>query len=211
MNLKDQVILCLDSACGAGSVAVFVHGECKAFVADAVSGTQAKNLIPMVEQALKESGVGYTQLNTIVSTIGPGSFTGIRIALSSARAFGLALKIPVVGVSTVACLAHHQQGAALAVLNAGKGDVFVQAFDAACHALDEAHMLPASELRTHYPTQHAIGQLSLIGEEPNILPNAQMAGEALLTHLHLIAPPEPFYIRPPDAVIPATWLRRRRP
>lgn len=200
MNLKDQVFLCLDSACGAGSVAVFVRGECKAYVADTISGTQAKNLIPMVEQALAEANVAYEELDVIASTIGPGSFTGIRIALSAARAFGLALKKPVLGASTLACLAHHYGGSVISLLNAGKGDVFIQSFDAALKALDEVRMVPLSDVQKNQPM---IGQLSLIGNAPDTLPNAKMLGELALAHANWLVAPEPLYIRPPDAKLPA--------
>jgi tRNA threonylcarbamoyladenosine biosynthesis protein TsaB len=202
MNLKDHVFLCMDSACGAGSVAVFVRGACVASVADEVSGTQAKNLIPMVEQALGEACVGYADLAAIVATIGPGSFTGIRIALSSARAYGLALQKPVVGVSTLACVANHHAGDALAILNAGKGEAFVQAFNAQMQPLDEPHMLPIAEIRAQFPNAHLVGQLSLLGAGESTLPNAKMAGELLLAHPEFAVAPEPLYIRAPDAKLP---------
>lgn len=61
---------------------------------------QAAKLMPMVQEVVAEAGIGFGDLGLIITTVGPGSFTGLRISLSAARAMGLALGIPVQGVST---------------------------------------------------------------------------------------------------------------
>ncbi len=203
IDLKHQIFLSLDTACGHGSVAVFVRGACASRVEDPAHGMQAKRLISMVEQALNESGVRYADMDAIVCTVGPGSFTGIRIALAAARAFGLAQGVPVVGVSTLACVAF--QGIAqprLAVLNAGKGEVYVQPFDAALEPRGAAHMLSAGQVRACYPGYHYIGQTSWIGGDTITLPHARAAGELLCAYPSHAMPPVPTYIRAPDATLP---------
>jgi tRNA threonylcarbamoyladenosine biosynthesis protein TsaB len=61
----------------------------------------AEELVPMLDRVMARVEGGFKSLNRIAVTIGPGSFTGMRVGLSSARAAGVALGIPVVGVSTL--------------------------------------------------------------------------------------------------------------
>ena len=66
---------------------------------------QAAKLIPLIQQAMEEAECDYTDLGLVVTTVGPGSFTGLRIGLSTARSFGAALDIPVQGVNTLEAMA----------------------------------------------------------------------------------------------------------
>jgi len=61
---------------------------------------QAKLLVPVIQQVLEDAGRSFNDLNTILCTAGPGSFTGLRIGISTARSLALALNIPVYGIST---------------------------------------------------------------------------------------------------------------
>ena len=65
----------------------------------------AEALLPLVERVMAKVEGGFASLDRIAVTVGPGSFTGIRVAISAARSFGVALDIPVVGVSTLAAFA----------------------------------------------------------------------------------------------------------
>ncbi len=66
---------------------------------------QAEVLVPMVQQVLAQADTDFPSIDMIAVTIGPGAFTGLRIGLSTAQAFGLALDKPVVGVTTLDVLA----------------------------------------------------------------------------------------------------------
>lgn len=102
-------------------------------------------LVPMVEEALRGAGIGYEQLDRIGVTVGPGSFTGLRVGLAAARGFAATLNIPVVGIGTLEALALSDQlesgvmcGRA-AALDARNGLVYGQRF-----AEDGSMMEPAS-------------------------------------------------------------------
>ncbi|TIR96638.1 MAG: tRNA (adenosine(37)-N6)-threonylcarbamoyltransferase complex dimerization subunit type 1 TsaB, partial [Mesorhizobium sp.] len=65
----------------------------------------AEHLMAVIEAALKASGIGYQGLDAVAVSIGPGSFTGLRVGVSTARGLALALKIPAIGVTTLEALA----------------------------------------------------------------------------------------------------------
>ncbi len=62
---------------------------------------QAEQLVPMIERVIAKSGASYNSLDLIGVTNGPGAFTGMRIAIATARAIAMAADKPVVGVSTI--------------------------------------------------------------------------------------------------------------
>src|SRR5579875_1278864 len=92
-----------------------------------------ERLAPMVAEAMAEAGLGFDRLERIVVTVGPGSFTGLRVGLACARAMALALDVSCVGVGTLQALVASAPGAAeaplsAAVLDARRGQVYVQPF-----------------------------------------------------------------------------------
>lgn len=108
---------------------------------------QAAKLMPHIQAIMNEASVEFSTLGLIVTTVGPGSFTGLRIGLSSARALGLSLGLPVQGVSTLeamarTCMKEGEQDC-LVVLESKRTDYYVQAFDAVFQALTEATCLEA--------------------------------------------------------------------
>ena len=130
-------ILAIDTSCGAASVAIVESGEIEplAVVSRVMTRGHAEALAPMVEDAALAVAGGLATLDRIVVTTGPGSFTGIRVGLAMARAMGLALGVPVVGVSTLAALAapllsEPRPGVIAAAIDARHGSAYFQLFEA---------------------------------------------------------------------------------
>ena len=129
-------VLAIDSALGACSVAVWdqtvISGQ-----QEIMSRGHVEALIPMVQAVITESGMEFSQLELIAVSIGPGSFTGLRAGLAAARGLGIALNIPVHGVTTleaVAASAIRQRpsgpgDAILVALETKRADIYVQEFD----------------------------------------------------------------------------------
>jgi len=128
-------VLALDTALGASSVALYDSGEDRLLAArsEAMERGHAEALMPMVEAVLGEAGADFATIDRFAVTIGPGSFTGIRIGIAAARGFALLHAKPVVGVSTLAAFAAPMlfgadRRPAAASVDARHGMVFFQAF-----------------------------------------------------------------------------------
>ena len=93
--------------------------------------THSETLMPHIETALRMARVEKSELEGIAVSIGPGSFTGLRIGLASAKMMAYALHIPLIAVPTLEALAHHYicEGVRLVpMVDAQKGNVYAQEF-----------------------------------------------------------------------------------
>lgn len=89
--------------------------------------THSQNILPMIQQVVDDAGITPGDLAGIAVTGGPGSFTGLRIGMSVAKTMSLALKIPVVSVSTLKALAWNifsTEGLICPILDARKNEVY---------------------------------------------------------------------------------------
>jgi tRNA threonylcarbamoyladenosine biosynthesis protein TsaB len=91
---------------------------------------QAERLMPMLEEMLAEAGIGWRDLAVLGVGVGPGNFTGVRIAVAAARGLALGLGIPAVGVTTFEAMALGAARPCAVVLDARRGQVYVQVFGA---------------------------------------------------------------------------------
>ena len=95
----------------------------------------AEHLMAVVEDAMKQAGTAYPDLGVIAVSVGPGSFTGVRVGVSAARGFAMALGIPAIGVTTleaIAAQARERFGArtVMSALDAGRGEINAAIYDA---------------------------------------------------------------------------------
>ncbi len=128
-------ILAIDTALPAVSVCVMdmTNLQILASVTREMERGHAEALMPIIQSVVESTEGGFAALDRVAVTVGPGSFTGIRVGIAAARAIGLARKIPVVGVSTLAAFAAPviSEGGADVVasaVDARHGSVYVQAF-----------------------------------------------------------------------------------
>ena len=142
------VILAIETATRAGSVAVS-HGEhiLSCATGDA-SSSHSTDLIERVDRVLREAGLQLCNVDLFAAAIGPGSFTGLRIGLASVKSLAVAMNRKCAGVSTLAAVAHAavESERTVALLPAGRGEVFAQMFSVVGNdvtPLDEAmHISP---------------------------------------------------------------------
>lgn len=174
-----MTILAFDCAGAACSVAVLRDDAVLAHRARAQTHGQAEVLLPMIQAALADAGLGYADLRAIATTLGPGSFTGLRAGLAAARGLALATGLPTVGVGTLEAAAHavapaERAGASvLAAIDTRRDDLFVQFFDAALQAVGPAFVAVAQEAAAKAPP----GRLVVAGDAaPALLARVVSAG-----------------------------------
>ena len=178
--------------------------------------------MPMIESVLGEAGLAWADLSLIGVTVGPGTFTGIRIGLAAARGMALAGHLPIAGVGTCEAIAQaipleQRRGRTVIVaVDSKREDLFVQAFTDDLVALG-----PPVGMRPKDAVRLGSGPLLLAGDAAvQLLPfrsDAALAPEALFPDARLVArlckeryadgralPPEPIYLRPPDVTLPIT-------
>ncbi|MFT0859631.1 tRNA (adenosine(37)-N6)-threonylcarbamoyltransferase complex dimerization subunit type 1 TsaB [Ancylobacter sp. G4_0304] len=102
-----MLILAIDTALEACSAALHDIAEDRTLASEslAMERGHAEALIPLVQRLMDEAGAEFRDIGMFAVTVGPGSFTGLRVGLSAARSFGLATGRPVIGISTLATLA----------------------------------------------------------------------------------------------------------
>jgi tRNA threonylcarbamoyladenosine biosynthesis protein TsaB len=93
----------------------------------------AEALMPLIAAVMSEAGIEFAQLDRIAVTVGPGSFTGLRVGVAAARGIALATGKPAVGLTTLAALAApffegDESAALLAAIDARHGQVYMQLF-----------------------------------------------------------------------------------
>jgi tRNA threonylcarbamoyladenosine biosynthesis protein TsaB len=206
---------CSGKGCG---VAVTANGGVLA--RRAVEQPQSEALIPLIAAALRDSGLGWTEIDLIGLTVGPGRFTSLRVGLAAARGLALAADIPIAGVATADALAAGPSDqecagrAILAVIDGGRADLFVQAFDRA--------RLPLGPIQALMPEDAAgliAGPALLVGDGAHrvidLMPEARASDTtarpdpAIVSRLACRAfadgralPPSPLYLLPPDITPP---------
>ena len=147
-------VLAIDTAMAGCSAAVLdVNAEKTYSICKQMPRGQAEHLVPMVQDCVNQSGIAFEDIGLIAVTVGPGAFTGLRIGLSTARSFGVALDVPVVGVTTLEVLAHDYlsqnslegHDALLVVIETKRKDFYWQAFGSDGSELTEAAAQDAGE------------------------------------------------------------------
>lgn len=124
-------ILAMDTSSQVSSVAVASEGRLHAELTVQAKLTHSETLMPHIEQVLHMANRPKETLEGIAVSIGPGSFTGLRIGLAAAKAMAYALEIPLVGVSTLQSLAWHfpVPGIRLvALIDAQKGNSYRESY-----------------------------------------------------------------------------------
>jgi tRNA threonylcarbamoyladenosine biosynthesis protein TsaB len=192
----------------------------------------ATALLPAIEAAVSECG-GWGSIRLIAVGIGPGSYTGVRVGIATARALGQGLGTPLAGVSTLDALASGigdrpaaPGRARLAVIDARRGQVFAALQDPDGARIWEPFVADPGELvmrLAELPEPPLAGgdgsvrfRRGLEDAGAEVLPDGDPGHRVAARHVCLLAegsegsPPDdirPIYLRPPDAQV---WLERDR-
>ena len=99
-------ILAIDTASDVCGVSILEDKKCLCKLDTNTGRTHSENLMPMIQEALEKTGLSLKEIELLVCDKGPGSFTGIRIGVSTVKAFCDSLSIPCVGISSLEALAY---------------------------------------------------------------------------------------------------------
>ena len=159
-------ILAIDTALGACSACVLDSSDPSPLAIEqiAMERGHAEALMPMIERVMGKAEGGFSALDRVAVTIGPGSYTGLRVGISAARAIALAAGIPAIGISTLAASAAPFIGreggrVVAAAVDARHGQVWFQAMNA------QGKQLVSVRQVNHRDAARAIGAgpVSLVG------------------------------------------------
>ncbi|WP_068876682.1 MULTISPECIES: tRNA (adenosine(37)-N6)-threonylcarbamoyltransferase complex dimerization subunit type 1 TsaB [unclassified Phenylobacterium] len=207
------MVLGLDTCLNACSVAVLDGETVLAHASAAMARGHQERLAPMAEAVMAAAGLPFSRLQRIGATVGPGSFTGLRVGVAFAKGLGSALGVPAVGIGSLEALAAEAQGLVAAVIDARRDQLYLQVFDDG-HALMAPDVLPVGTAAARL-TELAMGRaLTLVGSGAPLLADAAPGAHVLtpegcdaravarLAAARPAAPIRPLYLRAPDAKLP---------
>lgn len=213
-------ILGFDTTLGACSAAVYDAGAGRVLAQrfELLERGHAEALVGMVRDVLDESAMSAPAIDRIAVTVGPGTFTGVRIGLSLARGLKLALGTPVCGLTSLEAIGlnvadNPERRAVASVIDARRGEFYLAAWSA-----DGAPVVAPCAVR-HEEAARLVAQGSLVlgtgadrlvelgdgfvrARAPD-LPDAARIAETAAALTPGDAPPRPLYLRPSGAMLPA--------
>jgi tRNA threonylcarbamoyladenosine biosynthesis protein TsaB len=196
-------------------------------VSNNIGRGHAERLMDDIEEALKLAGLTYKDITLLACGVGPGSFTGIRVGVAAARGFGLALKAPVHGVTSLQAIglkarqdSHGRQ--IHAAIDASRDEVYLQTFDANAAPLDNPRAVRIEDLAGCLPE----GPVFICGSGSKLFDSIALPERAAVNPNNLVATapavakaaanpamrvaPKPLYLRAPDAKPQAGFAIARR-
>ncbi len=205
-----MIVLGLDTAAGACSAAVLDGERLLAQRCETMVRGHQERLAPLVQETMAQAGLPFAALDRIAVTVGPGSFTGVRVGLAFAKGLALALDRPCIGVGTLDALAASAgpDGLVAAVIDAKRGQVYLQVFadGVALMAPDSLDIAVAAarlvELRQGRACRLVGTGAALLGGDAAGLEVPDPAVVARLGAWAALTPPRPLYLRAPDAKLP---------
>jgi tRNA threonylcarbamoyladenosine biosynthesis protein TsaB len=220
-------ILAVDTALGACSAAILEdNNKVLAHRFVTMERGHAEAIAPMVDETMRESGLAFAALDRLAVTIGPGTFTGQRVGLAFMRGLRVALKRPLIGITTLeamcaAAMAEARAPYAAAIHDARRGEAYLSVISASqillppsLVTLADAPAKISSMIHGEAPVALAGTAAELVADNMRIATyvTSILQPDALwVARLALHAPesseaPHPLYLRAPDAKLPAARL-----
>ncbi|MCE8000239.1 MAG: tRNA (adenosine(37)-N6)-threonylcarbamoyltransferase complex dimerization subunit type 1 TsaB [Rhodobiaceae bacterium] len=221
-------LLAIDTGQAACSVALWREGAVAGHRLLPMPKGHAEALVPMIEEVQSETGFAFEGLDALAVTVGPGTFTGLRVGLATARGLAVAAGKPLIGVTTLEAIAwpvrrEAEEGTAIvASFDARRNEAYLQCFAPDGTGLTEPALVSLDDVTAHVPDlpllcvgtgaelvrdrlsehTHPIG---LSSAAP--LPDARVVAEIAAGRLpEADGLPGPLYLRAPDAKLPTKPL-----
>ncbi len=218
-------VLAFDTAAAACSVAVIDGDTVLAHESEICVRGHAERLVPMIQRVMRAAGMTFSDLDRLAATVGPGSFTGLRIGLACARSLALAADRPLVGITTLEAIAHatpeeaRSDRTVLIALETKRDDFYFQIFDASLVPLCEPSSGNAEALFDALPdgqlliggdsTEKVLALLGARAKEATVSDDTIYCDAAVVARIAISREPladpgqlVPLYLRPPDTTSP---------
>jgi len=181
----------------------------------------AERLPAQIAKVLDAAGMALTDIDRIAVTVGPGGFSGLRVGLAHARGMALVLGCPVIGIGTLEALAAgcRTEVPVIAAIDARRCELYIQTFDANRAPLNPPQALSPQAAAHEYTGDSATivgtGRALLLDALPpealakdggTDFPDAADVARLAVGRMAGDGPPQPLYIRPPDAKLPAAVM-----
>lgn len=209
-----MIVLAMDTCLASCSVTVLEGERVLACAREVMARGHQERLAPMAQAVMADAGLAFGRLDRIAVTVGPGSFTGLRVGIAFAKGLALALSKPAVGIGTLEALAAEADGLVFPAIDARRGQLYLQAFE-------DGRALMAPDALTAEVAAARLAELSqgrpftLVGSGAALLADAAPTATVIAAegadarHVARIAasrdpgPLRPLYLRAPDAKLPA--------
>lgn len=217
-------ILALDTSMGACNAAVLLaDGATQRIVLceETMARGHAEALMPMVAEVMTEAGLDFAALDLIAATLGPGSFTGVRIAIAAARGLALATGAKLYGTDSLTVMARTALASGLlpngpfaVAVDARRGMLYLGLYDQAGARREGPLLISPDDAARLLPRdlKRAVGSGALLLSEasaahgrridaalPELQPSAAQLAEIALKARETVSILRPLYLRPPDA------------
>jgi len=224
-------VLAIDTALEACSAAVLdtVRAEIVAAESRVMARGHAEALIPMIARVMAAAEIEFGELDRIAVTVGPGSFTGLRVGIAAARGIALAAGKPAIGLTTLSGyaaphIAADDTRSVAAVIDARHEHVYLQVFGPGGRTVVAPRIAPLREavLAALTGSARIVGSAAdlIAASWPRAQPPPALVDQRGAPDIDWIArlgaaapdphaPPKPLYLRPPDAQPQQARLLRR--
>jgi tRNA threonylcarbamoyl adenosine modification protein YeaZ len=197
------MLLTFDTSSSACTAALFDGaGTCVAKADELIGRGHAERLVPMIAELIDRDRPTH-----ILVGVGPGSFTGIRVAVAAAHGMAIGWGAKLYGMSSLALLAAGAGQTVATAVQGGHGELFIQQFDGDANPISELRNTVQEEAARSVTSELVVGsgakQLVATrgwGEARELWPSA--ANALLLPEALRMLPARPIYARAPDARVP---------
>lgn len=201
-----MLLLSLDTASTTLSLALLEGDNVLAKFDETMIRGQAERLIPEIQNLFQKANREIKDLSAVAVGVGPGSFTGVRVALATARGFALALEVPVYGVSSLEAYAYGAGGDVLVALDTKRGDFYVAGFDKDLNEVFAPRIMTMEEIKILNPKLIASDVPDVFETEgfkvrKNDFSLSEQVAKIALSRGENNLPAEPCYLRDADVTV----------
>ena len=201
-----MLLLSLDTASTTLSLSLFEDEKKLASFDEVMLRGQAERLIPEIQGLFQKAGKNVNELTAVAVGVGPGSFTGVRVALATARGFALALDVPVYGVSSLEAYAYGAGEDVFVALDTKRGDFYVAGYNKDLEEVFEPRVMTIDDIKILNPKLIASDVPDVFMQEgfkirENDFSLSEQIAKIALARGEENLPAEPMYLRDADVTV----------